>query len=131
MFLTKEASFNILYDYPQSDVPLFDVVKSEVPDYFTTASPNRLSPLIFAIVISEFGMVKFLLENGASPTFTDSQGLTPLMHAVKTVRQMSCLICVFTLSPLQTYVVFSRSKYGLFHSRYLGLKGLRTHRVNT
>lgn len=83
MFLSKGGNFNFLYDYPLSDMPTFDVVQEVVPDYFTTASERRLSPVIFSIHFAEFGIVKFLLENGASPNFPDSNGVTPLMHAAK------------------------------------------------
>ncbi|OWF45703.1 Poly(ADP-ribose) polymerase pme-5 [Mizuhopecten yessoensis] len=83
MFLSKGGNFNILYDYPTSDVPTFDVIQNVVPDYFTTASERRISPVIFSIHFADFGMVKFLLDHGASPNFPDSEGVTPLMHAVR------------------------------------------------
>ncbi|XP_033735456.1 poly [ADP-ribose] polymerase tankyrase-like [Pecten maximus] len=83
MFLSKGGNFNLLYDYPLSDVPTFDVVQNVVPDYFTSASERRISPVVFSIHFADFGMVKFLLDHGASPNFPDSDGVTPLMHAVR------------------------------------------------
>ncbi|XP_060068797.1 poly [ADP-ribose] polymerase tankyrase-like [Ylistrum balloti] len=83
MFLSKGGNFNFLYDYPLSDVPTFDVVQNVNPDYLTSASERRISPVIFCIHFADFGTAKFLLDQGASPNFPDSQGVTPLMHAVK------------------------------------------------
>lgn len=70
-------------DFPLPDYPAFDVISKETTDYFTTASSYRISPLIVAINSFHFELSKFLLQNGASCNFADSQGVTPLMHTVK------------------------------------------------
>jgi hypothetical protein len=47
-------------------VPMFDMISSSVNNYFTTACEYRISPIIFAINFCEVGILRFLLENGAS-----------------------------------------------------------------
>lgn len=79
----KGSSYDFLCDFPLPDYPAFDVISIETTDYFTTASSYRISPLIVAINSFHFELSKFLLQNGASCNFADSQGVTPLMHAVK------------------------------------------------
>lgn len=79
----KGSSYDILCDFPLPDYPGLDVISKETTDYFTTASSYRISPLIMAINGFHFELSKFLLLNGASCNFADSQGITPLMHAVK------------------------------------------------
>lgn len=79
----KGSSYDFLCDFPLPDYPAFDVISIETTDYFTTASSYRISPLIMAINSFHFELSKFLLQNGASCNFADSQGVTPLMHAVK------------------------------------------------
>ena len=83
LFLSKGCTLDILFDLPLPDVPMFDMISSSVNNYFTTACEYRISPIIFAINFCEVGILRFLLENGASSNFADNQGLTPLMHAVK------------------------------------------------
>lgn len=78
---------DILFDLPLPEVPVFDMLSNTLSNYFTTACEYRISPLIFAINFCEVGILRFLLENGASSNFADNRGLTPLMHAVKKVRQ--------------------------------------------
>lgn len=79
----KGSSYDFLCDFPLPDYPAFDVISKETTDYFTTASSYRISPLIVAINSFHFELSKFLLQNGASCNFADSQGVTPLMHTVK------------------------------------------------
>lgn len=79
----KGSSYDFLCDFPLPDYPGFDVISKETTDYFTTASSYRISPLVVAINGFHFELSKFLLLNGASCNFADSQGITPLMHAVK------------------------------------------------
>lgn len=79
----KGSSYDFLCDFPLPDYPAFDVISIETTDYFTTASSYRISPLIVAINSFHFELSKFLLQNGASCNFADSQGVTPLMHTVK------------------------------------------------
>lgn len=83
LFLSKGCSLDVLFDLPLPDVPVFDMLSDLVNNYFTTACEYRISPLIFAINFCEVGILRFLLENGASSNFSDNHGLTPLMHAVK------------------------------------------------
>ncbi|KAK3092730.1 hypothetical protein FSP39_006660 [Pinctada imbricata] len=83
LLISRGASLNNLYDFPLLEVPSFDCLSADIPDYFTTTRSNKISPLIMAINVCSFSLAKYFLENGASPNFADSQGLTPLMHAVK------------------------------------------------
>ncbi|XP_052057851.1 poly [ADP-ribose] polymerase tankyrase-like isoform X2 [Mytilus californianus] len=83
LFLSKGCSLDILFDLPLPEVPVFDMLSNTLSNYFTTACEYRISPLIFAINFCEVGILRFLLENGASSNFADNRGLTPLMHAVK------------------------------------------------
>ncbi|XP_078315747.1 poly [ADP-ribose] polymerase tankyrase-like isoform X2 [Crassostrea virginica] len=83
LLIEKGAKYDFLCDFPIPDYPGFDCISKATPDYFTTASSYRISPLILAINGFHFEMSKYLLQNGASCNFADSRGLTPLMHAVK------------------------------------------------
>jgi ankyrin repeat protein len=58
----------------------------------------RTSPLINAIVYNNFQLAKFLLELGANVNFPDDEKRTPLMHAVRQVREI--LIFLINLSIL-------------------------------
>ncbi|XP_064602038.1 poly [ADP-ribose] polymerase tankyrase-like isoform X2 [Liolophura sinensis] len=81
----RGCKIDLLSDYPTPDPLLFgymSLAKGEY-DYFVKHSDTKLSPLILAINSSEFDLVQFMLKHGASPSFCDSHGLTPLMHAVK------------------------------------------------
>lgn len=89
LLIEKGAKYDFLCDFPIPDYPGFDCISKATPDYFTTASSYRISPLILAINGFHFEMSKYLLQNGASCNFADSQGLTPLMHAVKKVSLFS------------------------------------------
>ncbi|GFR67750.1 poly [ADP-ribose] polymerase [Elysia marginata] len=79
-------SLNTLYDHPLPD-PLLLGAKYAGPelDFFdaTQAVKCLTSPLIFAIRNYNFGLAKFMLQKGASPNFPDSDGITPLMHAIQ------------------------------------------------
>ncbi|XP_061174017.1 poly [ADP-ribose] polymerase tankyrase-like isoform X2 [Saccostrea echinata] len=79
----RGASLDFLCDFPMPDYPSFDVISKDTPNYLTTASSYRISPLIQAISGFHFELSKYLLKHGASANFADSQGITPMMHAVK------------------------------------------------
>lgn len=49
----------------------------------------RISPLINAVVHNNFQLVKFLLQLGADVNFSDDEKRTPLMHAVRQVKDNS------------------------------------------
>ncbi|XP_059138557.1 poly [ADP-ribose] polymerase tankyrase-like isoform X2 [Physella acuta] len=79
-----KVSLDTLYDHPLPDPLLFGAsVSCEQPDYFDTRSKDLTSPLIFAIRNYDFGLAKYMLLKGANPNFADSNGLTPMMHAVR------------------------------------------------
>ncbi|KAH9523062.1 hypothetical protein Btru_065649 [Bulinus truncatus] len=79
-----KISLNTLYDHPLPDPLLLGAsIPCELPDYFGTQSKDLTSPLIFAIRNYDFGLAKYLLLKGADPNFSDSDGLTPVMHAVR------------------------------------------------
>jgi ankyrin repeat protein len=57
------------------------------------ASTNvRTSPLINAIVLNNFSLVKFLLQNNADVNYPDEEKRTPLMHAVRQVKEIKTSI---------------------------------------
>jgi ankyrin repeat protein len=57
------------------------------------ASTNvRTSPLINAIVLNNFSLVKFLLQNNADVNYPDEEKRTPLMHAVRQVKKIKTSI---------------------------------------
>lgn len=76
-----------MYQVPVSTTPLFDITITEyAPDFFKPLENcGSMTPLISAIHHSDFGLTKFLLQNGASSNLADSNGVTPLMHAVREV----------------------------------------------
>ena len=87
MLVEAGSSLDIVYQVPVSKTPLFDITIAEyTPDFFKNLEDcGSMSPLISAIHHSDFGLTKFLLQNGASANLADSNGVTPLMHAVKEV----------------------------------------------
>ena len=93
-----KVSLDTLYDHPLPD-PLLLGARIDVkePDYFTKPTPgvSRISPLIYTIRNYDFGLAKFLLKLGASPNFPDSEGQTPMMHAVQMVRVDLCFLFYF------------------------------------
>lgn len=111
---------DILFDLPLPEVPVFDMLSNTLSNYFTTACEYRISPLIFAINFCEVGILRFLLENGASSNFADNRGLTPLMHAVKKVRQKEKLhvkrefCCHFYIRTTQDILSYSFTVSGRF-----------------
>ncbi|BFZ11859.1 hypothetical protein BsWGS_14898 [Bradybaena similaris] len=77
-------SLDTLYDHPLPDPLLLGAtVVCEQPDYFSSQCKDSTSPLIFAIRNYDLGLAKFMLQKGANPNFADSNGLTPMMHAVR------------------------------------------------
>ena len=103
--LTGDGSvcLDTLYDHPLPDPLLLGAsISVEQPDYFETHSGDKTTPLIFAIRNYDFGLVKYMLQTGASPNFPDSRGLTPMMHAVQMVSSVSIVIYVF----LKCYYLF-------------------------
>lgn len=87
LFLDAGASLDIQYTIQWPETPLFDVAISEAPlDYFEPLEyTGRITPLISALSYVDMAMIRFLLNNGASPNLPDQNGVTPLMHAVKQV----------------------------------------------
>ncbi|XP_067682285.1 poly [ADP-ribose] polymerase tankyrase-like [Haliotis asinina] len=84
MLLDKGASFDVRLDCPLPDSLLLGSCLAErCPDYFTDKSDLLVSPLILAIHYFKFGLASFMLNNGASPNFDDSNRRTPLMHAAR------------------------------------------------
>ncbi|CAG5125123.1 unnamed protein product, partial [Candidula unifasciata] len=78
------VSLDTLYDHPLPDPLLLGAtVACEQPDYFSSQCKDSTSPLIFAIRNYDLGLAKFMLQKGANPNFADSNGLTPMMHAVR------------------------------------------------
>ncbi|CAL1535690.1 unnamed protein product [Lymnaea stagnalis] len=79
-----KVNLNTLYDHPLPDPLLLGAkISCEQPDYFETRCKDSTSPLIFAIRNYDFGLAKYMLLKGANPNFADSNGLTPMMHAVR------------------------------------------------
>ena len=83
------SSLDFVYQIPVSTTPLFDITIAEyAPDFFKTLENcGSMTPLISAIHHSDFGLTKFLLQNKASSNLADSNGVTPLMHAVRQVSR--------------------------------------------
>lgn len=81
-----KVSLNTLYDHPLPDPLLLGAsIPCEQPDYFGSQGKELTSPLIFAIRNYDFGLARYMLLKGANPNFPDSDGLTPIMHAVRMV----------------------------------------------
>ncbi|KAI8784708.1 poly [ADP-ribose] polymerase tankyrase [Biomphalaria glabrata] len=79
-----KVSLNTLYDHPLPDPLLLGAsIPCEQPDYFGSQGKELTSPLIFAIRNYDFGLARYMLLKGANPNFPDSDGLTPIMHAVR------------------------------------------------
>ena len=104
---SKGARFDTLRDYPLADPTLFGYqpenashLKTPCEDYQKAMANTRISPLILAIYCRDFDTVKYMLQNGASVNFADDQKRTPLMHAVRAVRQ-NCYVGV----TLQSYLI--------------------------
>ena len=55
---------------------------------YKTTNP-RTSPLINAIVRNNYQLAKFIIELGVDINFPDEDQRTPLMHAVRQVKQFS------------------------------------------
>ena len=81
------AKLDVLCDYPDIDTNLFG---AKIPyvrkNYFQTYNVLHVSPLIYCIHKEDFDSAKLLIESGASINFVDTNKMTPLMHAVKTVN---------------------------------------------
>ena len=90
--LRHKASPDVLCDYPLSDQPMFGndslAVCKDTENYHKTSNATRISPLIRAIIINNFGLAKFLLSQGASVNFADENKMTPMMYAVRAVSML-------------------------------------------
>ncbi|XP_071081128.1 poly [ADP-ribose] polymerase tankyrase-like [Haliotis cracherodii] len=84
LLVDKGATFDVRFDRPLPDSLLLgSCLSNRCPDYFTDKGDLLVSPLILAIHYFKFGLVSFMLNNGASPNFDDSTRRTPLMHAAR------------------------------------------------
>jgi ankyrin repeat protein len=103
MISTKELDCLCNYDNDIAMNPLsFGYVDPIIGKIFyppiksdSTTASVRTSPLINAIVYNNFQLAKFLIELGANVDFPDDEKRTPLMHAVRQVRETSFRINLF------------------------------------
>ena len=82
----KGFSFDVLFKHPlYPELCSFNNVGD--PDFHNDTGQKAVTPLIISIQASGYtnALTQWLLQNGASPNLADSEGLTPLMHAVKKV----------------------------------------------
>ena len=95
ILLKHNASLNLRANIPN--------VSAHSPRHDTTADTleawyhgpvdkfTMRTPLIHYIYLNNFEACQFLLKNGASCNYVDDTGMTPLMHAVKLVRDF--IVC--------------------------------------
>lgn len=95
--MAKKADLNVLFSYPKADQPTFDIIPIKVPEYLEVECPNKITPLIFGIIFSNFKLAKDLLRNCASPNTPDSEGVSPLMYAARLVSTRLILIMFYEL----------------------------------
>lgn len=91
--LKYKLATDCLYDfYPVDTFRQMPKPHIEPSDY-SVQYDVKISPLIHAICHRSYRVVRILLMAGASVNFTTKDGVTPLMYAVRMVRN-KCL-CIF------------------------------------
>ena len=82
------ATTDVLVDYPPMSVLQQGYLPNvHIEDYHKVYKNKTISPLINAIIQHyPYEFIQVLLKK-ASPNFADSEGMTPLMHAVQSVSQ--------------------------------------------
>ena len=80
---------DVLSDYGFKEGPLFGYSAEKPEDYYKNYPDQiKVSPLILSVICGN-SMVKTLLKLGASPSYPDENGKTPLMYAIQQVRRLS------------------------------------------
>lgn len=74
------------------DRSAFDRIASANPRAVKRKGPNGATPLMYAVLYSDVGMVRTLLDRGADPNAADNAGATALMWAADDVDKARVLI---------------------------------------